>query len=245
MRGRFNNIVETVGDTPISKSISSLQTTSPCGRRSRPLIPWARSRTDSPWALSRRRRQEAEAGQTVIEATSGNTGIGLAMVCAAKGYPFVSVMVETFSVERRKLMLSRRQSHPDAQEAKGMGMVTKCPELAGPTAGSWRASLRTPRMPTCMSAPPREIMDAFDGEKLAICLGLRHRRYPDWRGTSTRAEHLTGNITTEPDGAALLSDGQQERREDGSASGSHCLGAAHDSGLDARFHPIGGTGVDR
>src|SRR6185503_5068387 len=43
-------------------------------------------------------------GQTVIEATSGNTGIGLAMVCAAKGYPFVAVMPEQFSVERRKLM---------------------------------------------------------------------------------------------------------------------------------------------
>ncbi|MDQ1342585.1 MAG: cysteine synthase [Pseudomonadota bacterium] len=43
-------------------------------------------------------------GQTVIEATSGNTGIALAMVCAAKGYPFVAVMVETFSIERRKIM---------------------------------------------------------------------------------------------------------------------------------------------
>jgi cysteine synthase A len=43
-------------------------------------------------------------GQTVVEATSGNTGIALAMVCAAKGYPFVATMVETFSVERRKIM---------------------------------------------------------------------------------------------------------------------------------------------
>src|SRR3979409_769816 len=43
-------------------------------------------------------------GQTVVEATSGNTGIALAMVCAAKGYPFVAVMAETFSVERRQIM---------------------------------------------------------------------------------------------------------------------------------------------
>ena len=50
------------------------------------------------------RRGELKPGQTVIEATSGNTGIALAMVCAAKGYPFVATMVETFSVERRKLM---------------------------------------------------------------------------------------------------------------------------------------------
>src|SRR4051812_24316268 len=47
---------------------------------------------------------ELKPGQTVVEATSGNTGIGLAMVCAAKGYPLVLVMAETFSIERRKLM---------------------------------------------------------------------------------------------------------------------------------------------
>src|SRR5258707_15266667 len=50
------------------------------------------------------RRGELKPGQTVIEATSGNTGIGLAMVCAAKGYPLVVTMAETFSIERRKLM---------------------------------------------------------------------------------------------------------------------------------------------
>ena len=50
------------------------------------------------------RRGALKPGQTVVEATSGNTGIALAMVCAAKGYPFVAVMVETFSVERRKIM---------------------------------------------------------------------------------------------------------------------------------------------
>jgi len=50
------------------------------------------------------RRGTIKPGQTVIEATSGNTGIALAMVCAAKGYPFVATMVETFSIERRKIM---------------------------------------------------------------------------------------------------------------------------------------------
>src|SRR6478736_7648089 len=50
------------------------------------------------------RSGELKPGQTVVEATSGNTGIALAMVCAAKGYPFVAFMVETFSIERRKLM---------------------------------------------------------------------------------------------------------------------------------------------
>jgi len=70
-------------------------------------------------------------GQTVVEATSGNTGIALAMVCAAKGYPFVAVMVETFSVERRKIMRmfgARVILTPGAE--RGQGMVKKAEELA-------------------------------------------------------------------------------------------------------------------
>jgi cysteine synthase A len=70
-------------------------------------------------------------GQTVVEATSGNTGIALAMVCAAKGYPFVALMVETFSVERRKVMrmLGAKVILTPAAE-RGSGMVRKAEELA-------------------------------------------------------------------------------------------------------------------
>ncbi|MEO7730506.1 MAG: PLP-dependent cysteine synthase family protein, partial [Kofleriaceae bacterium] len=70
-------------------------------------------------------------GQTVVEATSGNTGIGLAMVCAAKGYPLVVVMAENFSVERRKLMrfLGAKVVLTPAA-AKGSGMLAKAAELA-------------------------------------------------------------------------------------------------------------------
>src|SRR5258708_3903913 len=70
-------------------------------------------------------------GQTVVEATSGNTGIALAMVCAAKGYPFVALMVETFSVERRKIMrlLGAKVILTPAAE-RGTGMVKKAAELA-------------------------------------------------------------------------------------------------------------------
>ena len=70
-------------------------------------------------------------GQTVIEATSGNTGIALAMVCAARGYPFVAVMVETFSIERRKIMkaLGAKVILTPASE-RGTGMVKKANELA-------------------------------------------------------------------------------------------------------------------
>jgi cysteine synthase A len=77
------------------------------------------------------RRGTLKPGQTVVEATSGNTGIALAMVCAAKGYPFVAVMTETFSVERRRLMrmLGATVILTPAAE-RGSGMVRKAGELA-------------------------------------------------------------------------------------------------------------------
>jgi len=77
------------------------------------------------------RRGVLKPGQTVVEATSGNTGIALAMVCAAKGYPFVAVMVETFSIERRKIMraLGAKVLLTPAAE-RGSGMVRKAEELS-------------------------------------------------------------------------------------------------------------------
>jgi len=77
------------------------------------------------------RRGTLKPGQTVIEATSGNTGIALAMVCATKGYPFVAVMAESFSVERRKIMrmLGAKVILTPAAE-RGTGMVRKAEELA-------------------------------------------------------------------------------------------------------------------
>ena len=74
---------------------------------------------------------ELKPGQTVIEATSGNTGIGLAMVCAQKGYPLVVTMAENFSVERRKMMrfLGAKVVLTPASE-KGTGMLNKAVELA-------------------------------------------------------------------------------------------------------------------
>src|SRR6187401_3305266 len=77
------------------------------------------------------RRGDLKPGQTVVEATSGNTGIGLAMVCAAKGYPLVVTMADSFSIERRKLMRfpgARVILTPRA--AKGFGMYQKAVELA-------------------------------------------------------------------------------------------------------------------
>ena len=77
------------------------------------------------------RRGVLKPGQTVVEATSGNTGVAMAMVCAAKGYPFVATMVETFSIERRKIMRAygaRVILTPAAEKASGM--VKRAEELA-------------------------------------------------------------------------------------------------------------------
>ena len=77
------------------------------------------------------RRGVLKPGMTVVEPTSGNTGIALAMVCAAKGYPFVAVMAESFSIERRKLMkLLGAKVVLTPKEKKGTGMVEKAKELA-------------------------------------------------------------------------------------------------------------------
>ena len=86
------------------------------------------------------RRGELKPGQTIVEATSGNTGIGLAMVCAQKGYPLVIVMSENFSVERRRLIrfLGARVILTPASDM-GTGMIAKVKELVE-AHGWWHAS---------------------------------------------------------------------------------------------------------
>src|SRR4051812_6272304 len=107
-------------------------------------------------------------GQTVIEATSGNTGIGLAMVCAQKGYPLVVTMAETFSVERRKLMRflgAKVVLTPAAQG--GMGMVTKAVELAKPPGCFLTRQFENEANPDMHSrTTAREIIADFAGERL-------------------------------------------------------------------------------
>jgi cysteine synthase A len=113
-------------------------------------------------------RGQLKPGQTVIEATSGNTGIALAMVCAAKGYPFVAVMVETFSVERRKIMrmLGARVILTPAAE-RGSGMVRKSEELAAKN-GWFLArqfeNLANPAYHRSTTGP--EILSDFAGKRL-------------------------------------------------------------------------------
>src|SRR5882762_1839876 len=130
---RFSNILETVGNTPVVK-INKL---APAG-----IDLWVKVEAFNPLGSVKdrlalgviedaERRGELKPGQTVIEFTSGNTGIGLAMVCAQKGYPLVLIMPETFSIERRKLMRflgARVILTPGASRATGS--AAKAIELA-------------------------------------------------------------------------------------------------------------------
>ena len=109
-------------------------------------------------------------GQTVVEATSGNTGIALAMVCAARGYPFVAVMAESFSIERRKLMrmLGARVVITPAAE-RGSGMVRKAEELAAKHGWFLARQFENPANPDYhRQTTGPEILRDFAGERLDV-----------------------------------------------------------------------------
>src|SRR5690606_32907892 len=107
-------------------------------------------------------------GQTVVEATSGNTGIALAMVCAAKGYPFVATMAESFSIERRKIMrmLGAKVILTPAAE-RGTGMVKKAAELAQKNGWFLARQFENPANPSYhRNTTGPEILSAFAGKRL-------------------------------------------------------------------------------
>jgi cysteine synthase len=165
-------------------------------------------------------------GQTVVEATSGNTGIGLAMVCAQKGYPLVVTMADSFSVERRKLMRmmgAKVVLTPRAQ--KGTGMYKKAAELAQAHGWFLARQFETDANADIHEATTaREILADFKGKRLdyfvsgygtggtvtGVARVLRRER-PDTR-----------IILTEPANAQLLGSGKaQERGEGGAPATSH------------------------
>jgi cysteine synthase len=156
MARRFKNILETVGNTPVVKInrlappdvnlYVKIEAFNPLGS--------VKDRLALGIIEEAERSGQLKPGQTVIEATSGNTGIGLAMVCAQKGYPLVITMAETFSVERRRLMRflgAKVVLTPAAQ--RGMGMVAFC--RVGPSqqrccagaGGAGRRPCARPRQP--------------------------------------------------------------------------------------------------
>src|ERR1700719_4280102 len=161
-------------------------------------------------------------GQTVIEATSGNTGIGLPMVCAQKGYPLVVTMAETFSIERRKLMrfLGAKVIITPAAD-RGTGMVRKASELAQKNGWFLTRQFENEANADMHSrTTAREIIADFAGERLDYWVtGFGTGGTLKGVGRVLAKERPeTQIIVCEPADAPMLTSGvEQERNEDGSA----------------------------
>ena len=169
---------------------------------------------------------ELKPGQTVIEATSGNTGIGLAMVCAVKGYPLVLTMAESFSIERRKILrfLGAKIVLTPAED-KGTGMLAKAVELA--EAHGWfliRQFENEANADAHTRTTAVEILETFADSKLDYFV-TGFGTGGTLKGTSRvlrEKSPATKIICCEPDNSALLSSGiPQARDADGTPSASH------------------------
>jgi len=129
----YNNILETIGNTPVIRLNRMAPENVEMYVKVESFNPLASVKDRLAIAIitDAEKKGLLKPGQTVVEATSGNTGIALAMVCAAKGYPFVATMAESFSVERRKIMrgLGAKVILTPAAE-RGSGMVRRAEELA-------------------------------------------------------------------------------------------------------------------
>jgi cysteine synthase A len=225
---RFANILETIGNTPLVRLnrlappdvnvYVKVESFNPLGsvkdRMARAVIEHAE------------RTGQLAPGQTVIEATSGNTGIGLAMVCAQKGYPLVVTMAESFSLERRKMLrfLGARVVLTPAAE-KGTGMLNKAIELAAQH--GWylcRQFENEANAEVHERTTAREILADFDGEKLHAFVtgfGTGGTLLGVARGLKA-ADPAIRIVAAEPDNAPVLGSGlAQPRDPDGRPTESH------------------------
>jgi len=228
-RGRlYDSVMDTIGDTPCIR----INTLAPDHVRL-----YVKAEFFNPAASVKDRLavsiiEEAERsgalkpGQTVVEATSGNTGIGLAMVCAAKGYPLVVTMADSFSIERRKLMrFLGAKVVLTPREAKGYGMYRKAVELA--EANGWflaRQFETDANAKIHENTTAREILADFDGERLDYFVtGYGTGGTMTGVGRVLRkARPETKIVLSEPANAQLVGSGQaQGRNADGSPSESH------------------------
>lgn len=224
----FGSILETVGNTPVVRIgklapahvdlFVKLEAFNPLGSVKDRLALGIIEAAERDGAL--------KPGQTVVEATSGNTGIGLAMVCAQKGYPLVITMAENFSVERRKLMrfLGAKVVLTPAAE-KGSGMVNKARELA--QRHGWffcRQFENEANADTHSRTTAEEIMRDFGPDGLDLWVtgyGTGGTLKGVARVLRARSPK-TRIIVAEPDNSALLGSGiGQARNPDGSPAASH------------------------
>jgi cysteine synthase len=225
---RFANILETVGNTP-SVRINKLappnvnlyvkiEAFNPLGS--------VKDRLALGVIEDAEKRGELTPGQTVVEATSGNTGIGLAMVCAAKGYPLVVTMADSFSVERRKLMrfLGAKVILTPAAE-RGTGMVKKAVALAKQNGWFLTRQFENEANADFHSrTTAREIINDFAGERLDFWV-TGFGTGGTLKGVARVLEKErpeTKIIVAEPAEAPMLTSGtEQQRNADGSPAAGH------------------------
>jgi len=224
----YDNILETVGNTPAVR----IQRLAPAG-----IDLYVKVEAFNPLGSVKDRLalgviEAAEAsgelkpGQTVIEATSGNTGIGLAMVCAAKGYPLVLVMAETFSIERRRLMrfLGAKVIITPAAD-RAVGMIKKTTELSEKHGWFMTRQFENEANADFHSrTTAREILDDFDGRSLDYWVtGYGTGGTLKGVGRVLRKERpATRIVVCEPEEAPLLGSGvEQARNPDGTPAAPH------------------------
>lgn len=209
----YNSILDTIGNTPVVRLNHIAPEHVTMYVKIEAFNPMASVKDRLAFAVidDAEKRGVLKPGQTVVEATSGNTGIALAMVCAAKGYPFVATMVETFSVERRKIMraLGAKVILTPAAE-RGTGMVKKAAELAAQHGWFLARQFENPANPAFhRNTTGPEILSDFAGKRLDYWVS-------GWGtgGTLTGAGEMiklarpdTTIVTTEPAEASLLAGG--------------------------------------
>lgn len=166
----YNSILDTIGNTPVIRLNKIAPGHVTMYVKSEAFNPMASVKDRLAFAVieDAEKRGVLKPGQTVVEATSGNTGIALAMVCAAKGYPFVATMVETFSIERRKIMraLGAKVILTPAAE-KGTGMVKKAEQLAEKHGWFLARQFENPANPAYhRNTTGPEILSDFAGKRL-------------------------------------------------------------------------------
>ena len=218
---KFENILETVGNTPVvrigalappgANLFVKIEAFNPLGSVKDRLALGVIEAGEASGELS--------PGQTVIEATSGNTGIGLAMVCAQKGYPLVVTMAESFSVERRRLMrfLGAKVVLTPAAE-KGTGMVNKAVELAAAHGWFLTRQFENEANPDIHSrTTAREIIEDFAGEPLDYWVtGFGTGGTLKGVGRVLRKERPeTKIVVCEPEIAPMLTSGAGQERNPG------------------------------
>jgi cysteine synthase A len=166
----YDNILQTIGNTPIVRLNRIAPDHVSIYVKVEAFNPLASVKDRLAYAIIKDARDSGELkpGQTVVEATSGNTGIALAMVCAVLGHPFVATMAETFSIERRKIMraLGAKVILTPAAE-RGTGMVKRAAELAAKHGWFLARQFENPANPAYHRATTGpEILQDFAGERL-------------------------------------------------------------------------------